>query len=690
MATHTQLLPTDQLAQTPVEAVPSATWSMLSNQVRTEPLPKDIDAWFETIKGYMGRLRYRTGHYLARAKKVLANEKMYRDMSDAHLRDAVLEFRAMFRTGRDKSEDMLRAVAAIREVAARKRGERHFFVQVAGALAMLDGCITEMATGEGKTLTATLAATIAGWRGRGCHVITVNDYLAHRDAELMRCVYEFCGCTVASINSEDKPPIRRPAYACDITYLTNKEACADFLRDRIALGRLKDLPSALLGKMLYRAGTDRVVQRGLAFAIVDEADSVMIDEAVTPLIIAGDAPNPEQVEAFKQAADIAASLVKGKHYRADERFREVEITDEGFNTIMDMSENFGGVWNGSRRAEELVNQALTAREFYVKEKQYVIAAGLGELREGEDPKQERIVIVDEFTGRLMPDRTWRDGLHQALEAKENLVVNPPKDTYNRISFQRFFRMYHRLCGMTGTAVNARRELWQIFKLPVVVIPTNKPCIRTVPPDLIFANEDAKFAGIVQEIQRLHARGQPILVGTRSIKVSERLSDLLNTLGLKHETLNAKYHAQEAEIVARAGTRGCITVATNMAGRGTDIKLARGVAELGGLCVIATERHESRRVDRQLFGRSARQGDPGRAQAFLSLEDELVVHSAPRLMPLAKLLAGKTAAPLRNPYFRFIFWWAQQKAQHGALTQRKGVLSTDDWLDESLGFAGAEL
>jgi preprotein translocase subunit SecA len=688
MATHTQLLPTDQLVNTPVDTVPSATWSMLSNQMRTEPLPKNVDAMFDAVKGYLNRLRFRTGHYMARAKQVLSHEKTYLDMSDANLRAAAHDFRAMFRTGRDQPGDLLRAVAAIREVAARQRGERHYLVQVAGALAMLDNCITEMSTGEGKTLTATLVATVAGWRGRGCHVITVNDYLAHRDAELMRGIYEFCGCTVASINSDDKPPIRRPAYNCDITYLTNKEACADFLRDRLALGRLRDLPSALLGKMLYRAGTDRVVMRGLAFAIVDEADSVMIDEAVTPLIIAGDAPNPEQVEAFKQAADIAARLVKGRHYRANERFREIEITDEGFNTIMDMSEDYGGVWNGSRRAEELVNQALLAREFYVREKQYVVAAGLGEMREGDDPNQEKIVIVDEFTGRLMPDRTWRDGLHQALEAKENLIVNPPKDTYARISFQRFFRTYRRLCGMTGTAVDARRELWQIFKLPVVKIPTNKPCIRKQAQDMIYPTEDAKFAAIVQEIQRLHARGQPILVGTRSIKVSERLSSLLDTLGLKHETLNAKYHAQEAEIVARAGVRGCITVATNMAGRGTDIKLARGVAELGGLCVIATERHESSRVDRQLFGRSARQGDPGRAQAFLCLEDELVARNS-KLMPLARLLAGKTEKPLGNPFFRILFHRAQKKASRTALVQRKGVLSTDDWLDESLGFAGAE-
>jgi preprotein translocase subunit SecA len=683
------ILPTDQLAESPAAGVPSATWQMLAREMRTEPLPKNIDAMFDTIKGYLGRLRYRTGYYLARAREVLAHEKTYATMSDAHLREAALEFRATFRTGRDKFEDTQRAAALIREVAWRKRGEKHFFVQIAGALALLDGCVIEMATGEGKTLTASITATLAGWRGRGCHVITVNDYLAKRDAELMRSIYEFCGLAVASIHGEEEPPERREAYAADITYLTNKEVCADFLRDRLSLGRLHDLPAALLGKMLYKAGTDRLVMRGLSFAIVDEADSVLIDEAVTPLIISGDAPNEEQVAAFQQAAEVASRLVQQKHYTVNTKFREIELTDEGFREVMDLSEGFGGVWNGARRAEELVTQALTAREFYLKGKQYVIARGMGRLRPGEDPDQDKIVIVDEFTGRLMPDRTWRDGLHQALEAKEQIIVNPPKDTYARISFQRFFRMYRRLCGMTGTAREARRELWQIYKLPVVWIPTNKPCIRAVPSDRIFANEDAKFAAIVQEIQRLHARGQPILVGTRSVKMSERLSELLDHLGLQHQVLNAVRHAEEAQIVAQAGGRGCITVATNMAGRGTDIKLARGVADLGGLCVIATERHESRRVDRQLFGRSARQGDPGRAQAFIAITDELLERNLTKWMWLLRLIAGKTVKPLHNPLFPWLFSRAQKKAQRQALTQRKGVLSTDDWLDESLGFAGTE-
>ena len=562
-------------------------------------------------------------------------------------------------------------------------------VQVAGALAMLDGCVVEMSTGEGKTLTASITATMAGWRGRGCHVITVNDYLAKRDAESMRPIYDFCGLTVGSMDGDDKPPVRRQAYHMDITYLTNKEVCADYLRDRLSLGRLRDLPAALLGKMLYGTGTDRLVMRGLAFAIVDEADSVLIDEAVTPLIISGDAPNKEQVEAFEQAAEVASRLVRGKHFKVNPKYNEVILTDEGFEHVMDLSEPYGGIWNGARRAEELVTQALTAREFYLKGKQYVVANGPEVTREGEDPDQDKIVIVDEFTGRLMPDRTWRDGLHQAIEAKEEILINPPKDTYARISFQRFFRSYHRICGMTGTAREARRELWQIYKLPVVLIPTNKACVRVQGPDRVFATDDAKFAAIVQEIQRLHARGQPVLVGTRSVKNSERLSELLGNLGLEHQVLNAVRHGEEAHIVAQAGAEGRITVATNMAGRGTDIKLARGAKEAGGLAVIATERHESRRVDRQLFGRAARQGDPGRAQAFVSLEDELVARHAAKLLKIAKGMAGSSEKPLTNSFIRSLFKMAQGKAQRTALSQRKGVLATDDWLDESLGFAGTE-
>jgi len=471
---------------------------------------------------------------------------------------------------------------------------------------------------------------------------------------------------------------RRAAYRSDITYCTNKEVTADFLRDRLSLGRLRGLPSALLAKIAegHGSGTDRVVQRGLNYAIVDEADSILIDEAVTPLIISGDAPNPEQVIAFQQAVDMAGHLQTPRDYRVDHRYREIDLTSDGKRLLAELAEKAGGIWMGKRRSEELVVQTLTARHFYLLDKQYVIGEG-------------KIVIVDEFTGRLMPDRTWRDGLHQAIEAKEKLVVNPPKDTYARVSFQRFFRLYRTLSGMTGTAAEAWREFWQIYHMPTVVIPTNRPCVRTRIPDRVFATEEAKWKAIVEEIRRRHLSGTPLLVGTRSVRASEHLSGLLGAEGLEHQVLNAVRHAEEAQIVAQAGLAGRITVATNMAGRGTDIKLGRGIAAMGGLHVIATERHEAGRIDRQLYGRSARQGDPGSAQAVVSLEDELVRRHAPHLSAALVRRYGRTDREVSSPLTRRVFDAAQKKAERLALRQRKGVLRTDDWLDEYLGFAGSE-
>jgi len=651
---------------------------MLSHQPARKPLPKGLDAAWDAAAGIIGRFVPRQGRFLRRAERICAMEKTVAGLGEARLREQVSELREVFRRGRDTAEDLDRAFALVREVAWRQVGERPFMVQVAGALALEAGCVAEMATGEGKTLTATLPATVAGWRGLGCHIITVNDYLARRDAEWMGRIYRFCGLTVAAVQQEMHPPQRRQAYHADITYVTNKEVTADFLRDRLALGRLFHLPETLIEKMSRGSvfGPDRVVQRGLHYAIVDEADSILIDEAVTPLIISGNAPNPEQVEAFQQAVNVTEQLQTPRDYRLNQRYREVDLTDAGKALLASLTEPWGGVWRGARRREEMAVQALTARHFYLLDKQYVIGEG-------------KVVIVDEFTGRLMPDRNWRDGLHQAVEAKEKLQVNPPKDTYARVSFQRFFRLYRTLSGMTGTAAEAWREFWQIYHTPTVVIPTNKPCVRKHHRDRVLATEAGKWGAIVQEIRRLHEIGRPVLVGTRSVRASEHLSQLLTAEGLEHQVLNAVRHAEEAQIVAGAGQAGAITVATNMAGRGTDIKLGRGVAELGGLHVIATERHEAGRIDRQLYGRSARQGDPGSAQAVVSLEDELVRRYAPHLSAALIRRHGRTDREISSPLTRCLFGAAQRKAQRMALRQRKGVLRADDWLDEYLGFAGSE-
>jgi len=651
---------------------------VLSQRPKPQELPRGLDAAWATAAGVTKRLAVRPGRFLSRARKVVALDKDLADLSDAKLREMAVTLRERFRRGRESAADVERAFALVREVAVRCIGEKPYLVQIAGALALEAKCVVEMATGEGKTLTATMPATLGGWRGRGCHVVTVNDYLAKRDAEALRGIYGFCGLRVAHVEAEMAPADRRDAYQADVTYCTNKEAAADFLRDRLAMGRVSGLPEALLAHITEGAGsgTDRLVQRGLEYAIVDEADSVLIDEAVTPLIISGQAPNPEQVEAFAQASEIAAQLTARTDYRVNPRYREVKLTEAGKARVGRLAEGLGGVWTGRRRSEEMVVQALTAGELYLRDKQYVI-------------QDDKVVIVDEFTGRLMPDREWRDGLHQAVTAKEQLDVEGAKDTYARISFQRFFRAYRRMCGMTGTAVEAARELWLIYRLPVVVIPTNRPCVRRMLPDKVYATEQAKWSAIVGEIRGIHDTSRPILVGTRSVRASEHLGEMLAVEGMDCQILNAVRHAEEAQIVSGAGAAGAITVATNMAGRGTDIKLGRGVAEMGGLHVIATERHEAGRVDRQLFGRCSRQGDPGTAQAVVSLEDELVRRHAPHLSAFLRRRYGRTERDVSSASTRRVFRSAQNRAERHALQQRKGVLRTDDWVDEYLGFSGKE-
>ncbi len=655
-----------------MRSIPSATWQMLSRPANDRPLPRGLDAAWQMGVGLLGRPWPRQRGFLHRARKVLAWEGHFAPMSDHRLSAAAAELRERFRRGRDCTGDIEQAFALVREVAARQLGERPFLVQVAGALALATGHIVEMATGEGKTLTATMPAVVAGWRGRGCHIVTVNDYLAQRDAEWMGKVYRCCGLRVGYVQQGMDPNGRRAAYQADITYGTNKEITADFLRDRLVLGRHRGLSSALLAQL---AGTgrpvlDRLIQRGLEFAIVDEADSVLVDEAVTPLIISGPAPNPQQVDAFRVAACLASHLT-AEDYHVNPRYREIELTDQGRAHLARMTTRLSGVWQGARRREELTTQALVARELHVRDRHYVLDDG-------------KVVIVDDFTGRLMPDRTWRDGLHQAIEAKENLQVTEPKDTYARLSFQRFFRLYRKLSGMTGTAQEGASEFWQIYNRRVVVIPTHRPCVRHVLADVILPTKEAKWQRIVRETRQIHQTGRPVLIGTRSVRDSEYLSALLAAEGLDHRVLNAVRHRQEAQIVAEAGQPGRITVATNMAGRGTDIKLGRGVAELGGLHVIAAEHNESARIDRQLFGRCARQGDPGSAQAIVSLEDEFVSRYAGRLVGRLRQRPGSSSRLLCS-----VFRLAQRRAERLALHRRKAVIRSDHWLDETLGFASRE-
>jgi preprotein translocase subunit SecA len=614
---------------------------------------------------------------LADAEEATRLSIAWEKATDADLRDALRGHQESFRRGGAGAEAaLIPALGALREAAFRCVGLRPYPVQLAGALALHRGFLAEMATGEGKTLTAGLAGVLAGWLGRPCHVITVNDYLVQRDSDWMRPLYAFCGLKVAFVTGTMPPDNRQRAYLADVVYVTSKELLADFLRDRIRLAGLHNperwgIRRLLQPRTAIEAG---LVQRGLHTAIVDEADSVLIDEAVTPLIISAPKPNNMLSQAVELAAHLAESLSPDEDYKIDLRYGEVEFTDAGKAKVEERCGLLPGFWRGNTRREELLRQALIAREFYLRDKQYIISDG-------------KVSIVDEFTGRAMPQRSWREGLHQAIEAKEGVDMTNPAETIARMSFQRFFRLFPRLSGMTGTAWEAADEFWRIYHLPVVRIPTNRPCVRQDMPDRVFATEALKWDAVVAEIQRLHASGRPVLVGTRSVRASEALSHRLFEIGVSHRLLNASRHSEEAAIVSKAGEAGQVTLATNMAGRGTDIRLGPGVAEAGGLHVVATERHESGRVDRQLYGRAARQGDPGCAQTFVSLEDELLVkHLKPGLRRTARS-AFQGGLPAGELLARQAFSLAQRNAQKLAFRRRREVLRVDTWLDESLSFAG---
>ncbi len=658
--------------------IPTQDYRRSSYRVPTRPLT-GLDAF---VNGFVGK-HHRRAKILETlrldAEKIVAQEREWTALSNAELQTRLREFREHFRRGGKKAEDfVVPALAAIREAADRQLGLRPFPVQLMGALALHRGYLAEMATGEGKTLTAGLAAVLAGWTKQPCHVITVNDYLVQRDAEWLESFYHFCGVRVGFVALWMGTPERVKNYGCDVTYVTSKELLADFLRDRLHLGKMQNPTRRLIRRMLAPDLTvqDGMVLRGLHTAIVDEADSVLIDEAVTPLIISASHENATLRTAAVLAQEMIGVLQPGVDYQSNPRYKEIEMTKAGLQKMVEQAAQLPGLWQGHDRRLELVIQALIAREFFHRNQQYII--------EG-----DKLVIVDEFTGRPMPQRSWREGLHQAIEAKENIPVSNPAETIARLSFQRFFRCFHKMSGMSGTAREAAGELWQIYGLPVITIPPNKPCVRQQWPDRFFTDEKAKWSAIADEVVKVHATGRPILVGTRSVKTSERLGQELLERGLTAKILNANRLSEEAELITLAGERGRIIIATNMAGRGTDIKLGRDVPALGGLHVIATEWHESGRVDRQLFGRAARQGDPGSAQSFMSAEDELIHKYLSQPVQKILLKAWQKSLPGKQKMARRAFKIAQNKAQKMALKQRRSILRSDVWLDEALSFAGGD-
>ena len=595
-------------------------------------------------------------------------------LTDEELREHADQLRERAREGEALDNLLIEAFALTREAGRRTIGMRHFDVQLVGGIVLHEGKIAEMKTGEGKTLVATLPLVLNALAGKGAHLVTVNDYLARRDAGWMGPLYTALGLTVGVIHSPQtglegsyvydpeyvdeahsderlqhlRPVSRHEAYLCDITYGTNNEFGFDYLRDNMAVE------------------LEQRVQRDLNYAIVDEVDSILIDEARTPLIISGQ--GEESTDKYRQYARLASRLREETDYTVDEKHRSASLTEVG---VAKMER-----WTGIRNIYDLehvveahqVNQAIKAKALYQRDRDYLVQNG-------------EVVIVDEFTGRTMPGRRWSDGLHQAVEAKEGLQVQQEMRTLATITLQNYFRLYPKLAGMTGTALTEAEELDKIYKLEVVEIPTNKPVTRKDNPDVIYKSVDSKFEAVIDEIEEMHEQGRPVLVGTVSVEKSERLSRMLERRGIDHEVLNAKQHEREAAIVAGAGEQRAVTIATNMAGRGTDIVLGEGVREVGGLHIIGTERHESRRIDNQLRGRSGRQGDPGSTRFFLSLEDDLVRVFGPAADRIGRMMERFDIEPIEHRWVANSIEGAQKKVEGMHFDDRKHVVEYDDVMNK---------
>ncbi len=611
---------------------------------------------------------------LKRIKPLLAEiesfEPKLKEMSDEQLKNQTVLFRERLEQGETLDNLLTEAFATVREASVRTTGMRHFDVQMLGGIILHQGRIAEMRTGEGKTLVSTLPAYLNALTGNGVHIVTVNDYLAKRDSEIMGVIHEFLGLTVGVILSDMEKEERQNAYNCDITYATNNELGFDYLRDNM---------------VVYKE--HMVQQKGLTFAIIDEVDSVLIDEARTPLIISGKGDNSTAL--YSHADLFAKGLVKGKILNQEEALNplmRVEIEEEGDFVVDEKTRSVSLTQEGVLKAERFFNienysdpdnykiqhhvsNALKANYTMFLDQNYVV-------QEGE------IVIVDEFTGRLMNGRRYSDGLHQAIEAKEKVEIQKESKTLATVTFQNFFNKYTKKSGMTGTALTEEGEFREIYGMDVVVIPTNKPVIREDREDFVYRTIKGKTKAIVNDVEESYKKGQPVLVGTITIEKSEELSDALKKKGIPHKVLNAKYHEQEAEIVSLAGQKGAITIATNMAGRGTDIKLEEGVADLGGLKIIGTERHESRRIDNQLRGRSGRQGDPGESRFYLSMEDDLLrLFGADRVIKVVDALGMDEDEPIETKILSNSIEGAQKKVEGNNFSTRKHLLDYDRVMNE---------
>lgn len=663
----------------------------LTSRRRRPEAPRGLDRLTTRLSTRLRHARYATARLAREARLVDALAPALRDLSDAALDQRLARVRDAFVRRAIGDAEVREALALVREVARRVTGEDAYVEQVMGALALVRGHVIEMLTGEGKTLTGALAAPLIAWRCRHLHILTVNDYLARRDAESRAPIYARCGLACDAVVHDTDPSRRALAYALPIVYTTPKQVVADWLRDQI---RLAGLGTPWDARLALRSAPETVAPHlapivpGLRAALVDEADAVLIDECATPLIIAAPRRDDPQADLYRLADRLAGRLRKDRDYRIDPLRRSAELTRAGRETLARLRATLPDpIWRATRRAEELVRQALVARHCYHAGRHYQVVEG-------------RVLIVDEFTGRFLPDRSWEHGLHQAIEAKEGLAITADRETLARVSFQRFFRSYPFLCGMTGTAASDAGEIETVYARPVRRIPTHRPVIRESLPPRVFRSALGRWTAVAEEVEKVAGRGRPVLVGTRSIAASELLSELLARRGVPHQVLNALHDADEARLIAEAGRPAAVTVATNMAGRGTDIRLAPEARAAGGLHVILTELHAARRIDRQFIGRAGRQGDPGSSRLMLSLEDELLVHHAPRLAFLLRLRARLRAGPSRalegmlaqRPGFDELadprpalaaFRVAQARAEARARLARAAVLRQDDWMERHL-------
>lgn len=642
----------------------------------SEPLPEGLDAWVHSLQGYWQRFQANWQRFREEAETCSAMLEGWAGLSDAQLRERLTACAEAFR--RDPVEGRgcrLEALSLVGEMASRTLNKRPYTVQFMGALALHQRWLAEMATGEGKTLTVGLAAVLAGWSGRACHVVTANDYLAGRDAEQLSPLYSACGIRVAAAPGDFPPDQRQPCYAADVVYVTAKTLLGDFLRDRLVTQAGGGIEQMAFERWLTGTSTRTnplMLVRGLYTAIVDEADSILIDEAVTPLILSAPRETPGMKQAVLWASQLADRLQHGVDYQAETRTRLLLLHDGAHQQMASQADELAPEWRTPARREELLRHALMVRHFILPGHQYLVMEG-------------KVVLLDEFTGRMTPERSLTAGLHQAIEARESVPLTDPNESLGQMSFQSFFRRFPRLAGTTGTGSEAADELWRIYRLGVVKIPTHRPRqTLELPPQVLPRLED-KWEAVVEEILRVHDLGRPVLVGVRSVNSSLHLARLLEARGADFELLNAERHAEEARIIARAGESGRITLATNMAGRGTDILLDETTRRLGGLHVIIAECNESGRVDRQLAGRCGRQGDPGSVAMILCQQDALLAR-------YGAIVWQKLLATVPGNLFRLetlllprLVRQAQKRAEAEAFARRKAVLQSDNWLQMALPF-----